>query len=307
MQLRLGSVLPIHRLMKSYLPHLDCLARPVVYAGLLFLSTTAHAASNSRAGATTPELNQDATTPVEKKARNITEQAIASRLQFTLNGAEIIWLEAQDQEFLAVYRDAEIQPPSGAIIINIANGRVVESSLTHRTIAEVAAGSGWASLSIQPTERSNQASTSAPEEEEALLRLNSAIDYVRRQAIENIIVVGDAGGANVAIHCITKDSPAGVVAVIGLGLWNEDLTGTDIPVLDIVGTRDHQALIKHHARAVKTRQRDHPVDLVVIDGADASFTGYEDVVAKRLRGWLERITPGVAVRHSHRSAAAGGS
>ncbi|MDA0820967.1 MAG: hypothetical protein O3C28_00910, partial [Proteobacteria bacterium] len=233
---------------------------------------------------------------------------IYCRLQFTLNGAEIIWLDAQDQEFLAVYRDAEIQPPSGAIIINIANGRIVESSLTHRTIAQVAAGSGWASLSIQASERSNQASTSAPQDkEEARLRLNAAIDYVRRQAIENIVIVGDAGGANVVIQCITKDSPAGVVAVIGLGLWSEDLTGTDIPLLDIVGTRDHEALLKHQARAAKTRQREHRVDLIVIDGADASFTGYEDVVAKRLRGWLERVTPGTVVRRNHRSATAGGS
>jgi hypothetical protein len=309
LQLRLAAVLPIHCLMKSYLPYLDCLARLVVYLALTFPLTLAHAASNSRAGAAEPELNQDPATPVEKKARNITEQAIASRLQLTLNSAEIIWLEAQDQEFLAVYRDAEIQPPSGAIIINTANGLVVESSLTHRTIAEVAARSGWASLSIQANERSNEVSTSAPEEKEAAayLRLNSALDYVRRQAIENIVIVGDAGGANVAIQYITKDSPAGVVAVIGLGLWHEDLTGIDIPLLDIVGTRDHQALIKHQARAAKTRQRDHRVDLIVIDGADASFTGYEDVVAKRLRGWLERVTPGVAVRRSHRRAAAGAS
>ncbi|MDA0821907.1 MAG: hypothetical protein O3C28_05720 [Proteobacteria bacterium] len=65
--------------MKLYLAHLDCLARFVVYMALLFPLTPAHAASNSQAGAAAPELNQDPATPVEKKARNITEQVIASR------------------------------------------------------------------------------------------------------------------------------------------------------------------------------------------------------------------------------------
>ncbi|MFT4580734.1 MAG: hypothetical protein ACI915_003143 [Gammaproteobacteria bacterium] len=278
--------------MHSYLTHLGCLSRLFAYLALLSLSTTAQASPDAQAGAAAPARTPDAATPVEQAVRNITEQAIASRLQITLNGAEIIWLAAQDQEFLAVYRDAEIQPASGAIIISTANGLTVENSLTHRTIAEVAAGSGWASLSFQPIAMSNQTSTTVPEE--SLLRLNSAIDYVRRQAIENIIIVGDAGGANLAIQCVTKTSPAGVVAVIGLGLWDEELTGTDIPVLDIVGTRDHQALVKHQARAAKTRQRANRVDLITIDGADASFIGYEDVVAKRLRGWLERVTPGAA-------------
>lgn len=264
----------------------------------------ARAAPDAQSAGVAPTPPSIVPPPIETPSRNATEQAIAGRLELILAGAEIMWLVAPAEEFLAVYRESEIQPPNGAIIINTANGLVVDNSRVHRVIAEGAASSGWTSLSIQPI-ANNAASTSVPEER-AHLRLNSAVEYVRRQGIENIIVVGDAGGANTAIQFITKSSPAGVVAAVGLGMWDEDLTGTDIPVLDIVGTRDHQALIKHQTRAAKTRRRANRVDLITIDGADASFSGYEDIIAKRLRGWLERITPGVAVRRRYPNAAPGG-
>jgi len=38
------------------------------------------------------------------------------------------------------------------------------------------------------------------------------------------------------------------------------------------------------------------VETLEIDGAGPRFHGYEEHVAKRIRGWLERAAPGTIVR-----------
>ena len=38
------------------------------------------------------------------------------------------------------------------------------------------------------------------------------------------------------------------------------------------------------------------LQLSLVDGAGPGFYGYEDQIAKRIRGWIQRTTPGVALK-----------
>jgi hypothetical protein len=216
------------------------------------------------------------------------EHQIAERLQLSLVGGEIVWIENSTEKFLGIYRPADEQPPQGAIVITSPPGTVVDSLSLLRILAESSARSGWTALSIQqplPNFDDEAASTS-----KALARLNAAIGYVYEKNIENIIIVGVAKGADIAIRYVVESTPVGVVGMVGLGFWQGDLQGTEIAVLDVVGTRDKRALAQQQSRIAKNRQRTIAVNSFEIAGADPEFTGYESQVAKRIRGWLDRTT-----------------
>lgn len=225
------------------------------------------------------------------------EQIIAERLEFTNVNSQVVWLPEQSNKFLALFRAAEEQPPNGAVIYIVQPGEIVDNSPLQRVIAEMTAGSGWATLVVQQsrTDISNE-----DQQARRINRVNAAIDYIRGQSIENIILVGDAEGANIAVQCVEKNNPSGVVAIVGLGFWNESISDSDYQVLEVFGTRDVRAALEHERRQAKTKRRQIPIDTIEIDGADASFRGYEDLVAKRLRGWLTRSTPGTVVKRRRR-------
>jgi pimeloyl-ACP methyl ester carboxylesterase len=233
--------------------------------------------------------------PAATSSEDPVEQAIAERLKFSLIQGEIQWRETDSEKFLAVYRPADDEPPHGGIIINIQAGAVVDSVPVYRILAQSLAAAGWAAVSIQQS-----LPPSDPEKDESLAqasaRLNAAIAYMVGLDIENIVIASDPSGAAVALRCIAEKMPPAIAGFVGLGAWDTVLDGTDIPVLSVVGTRDRKALARQAMRTAKTQKRLRAVEILEIDGAGPKFHGYEDHVAKRIRGWLERTAPGTIVR-----------
>ncbi len=233
--------------------------------------------------------------PVAASSEAGAERAIAERLKFSLVRGEIQWLETDGEKFLAVYRAADDDPPHGGIIISIQAGAVVDSVPVYRVLAQSLAAAGWAAISIQ-----QPLPTSDPESDEsaaqAAARLKAAIAYMASRDIENIIIVSDPSGAGVALACIVEKTRPPIAGFVGLGAWDTALDGTDIPVLSVVGTRDTEGLARQEMRAAKTPTRGQAAEALKIDGAGPWFYGYEEPVAKRIRGWLERATPGIIVR-----------
>jgi dienelactone hydrolase len=229
------------------------------------------------------------------QGKNSREQIIADRLELTTIGAQVVWLSAQSEEFLGLFRASDQQPPNGAVIYNNQPNEIVHNSPLQRSAVEMMVAAGWDTLAIQ--QLSSDGETSGDDQaEQRIDRVNAAIEYMRGRSIENIVLVGDAEGANIAIQCVKKSKPRGVVAIVGLGFWDEKLSDSEIRVLEIFGTTDGRATLEHERREANTKGRITPIDTIEIDGADASFRGYEDLVVKRLRGWLARSTPGKVVK-----------
>ena len=184
--------------------------------------------------------------------------------------------------------------PTVASSLTFRLGGIVDSRPIHQNLARTAAAAGWAALSIQPT-LANSALPGESSGTEAKPRLDAAFDYLVGKGIQNIVIVGDAAGAIDAMNYIVEKASPAISGFVGLGKWEAILEGTDIPILDIAGTRDQGAIAFKAKRQMKFRQREARIEQLEIDGAGLTFYGYEDQVAKRIRGWLERVTPGVAV------------
>ena len=267
---------------------------------VVLVARTAHGAPSAEPTAAVGEPSQAA--PVQSapntiepvQGRTDREQTVAHRLSSPGADGEVCWLGSDSQGFLAIYRESYESVPHGGLIINISSGGIVDARPIHQVLARTAAAAGWAALSVQP----RPADGAVPDEAgvvEAKPRLDAAFDYLVGNGVQNIVIVGDAAGAIDAInYIIDKASPA-ISGFVGLGKWDASLEGTDIPILDIAGTRDQGAIAFKAKRQVKFRQRETPIEQLEIDGAGPEFYGYEDQLAKRIRGWLERVTPGVAV------------
>lgn len=269
----------------------------ILLASLIQLSGSAAAAAPST------ELSQPAVLPTNSpapnspgtaSARSPSEQAIARRLKSTGADGEICWIESKGEDFLAMFRESYEAQPHGGLIINIAPGAIVDARPLHRTLARTAAAAGWAALSIQPIiTESEPMDNSVPAETNP--RMDAAFDFLVSKGIQNIVFIGDAGGAVDAMSFIVAKASPAISGFVGLGQWDALLERTQIPILDIAGTRDHPAIALKEKRRMKFRQREKPIEQLEIDGAGPGFYGYEDQIAKRVRGWLERVAPGVAL------------
>ncbi|MCK5676696.1 MAG: DUF3530 family protein, partial [Verrucomicrobia bacterium] len=224
---------------------------------------------------------------------DVREQAVAKRLALSLLRGEISWIETGEDKFLAIYRTATHDPAHGGVIINAPVGATVDSLPLYRILARSAAAAGWSVLSIQqPLPGSRGVDIDNAElTSRAVSRLNAGIAYLVDRRIENIVIVGDAAGAAIAIQYIVAQPSPIISGFVGLRAWNVPLDGMDVPVLGITGTRDLRALSHQAMRMAKLKTRASPVEVLKVDGAGPGFIGYEDFVAKRIRGWLERVTP----------------
>ena len=232
--------------------------------------------------------------PVPASAQSPRDQAVAQRLVLSRIDGEICWIESEGKNFLALFRESHEALLQGGLIINISSGSIVDAQPLHRELARSAVASGWAALSIQPA-------TTDPGSPGKLVpvvsnpRLDAAFEYLVARGIKNIVVVGDASGAVEAIRYVIEKESAAISGFIGLGRWSAPLEGTDISILDIVGTRDQPAVAFKNIRREQLRRRKKRIEHLEIDGAGPVFYGYEQEIAKRVRGWLERATPGIAL------------
>ena len=53
---------------------------------------------------------------------------------------------------------------------------------------------------------------------------------MRNRSLENIVIVGDVTGANIALRCVNENSPESVVAVVGIGYWDEEIADDGIRI-----------------------------------------------------------------------------
>jgi dienelactone hydrolase len=184
---------------------------------------------------------------------------------------------------------------------------------------------GWHTLSVQLPlypETLEPASLTALIDS-ALPRLNAAIDFFHGRSINNIVLIGHGFGATLAMAFIAQDTQRntrGLVAIGMQGMAGDDektdiqkqLEKLTVPILDIVGSRDLDAVLKAAAERNSAMRRSagkstkavpqegskwrsrHPVPVdarylqVRVAGADHDFTNLDSFLERRIWGWLKK-------------------
>ena len=173
-------------------------------------------------------------------------------------------------------------------VLSVVSAAGVENAPVPHALSSVAPAGGWSVLSLQPPP-ADAAPAAAAE------RIVAAVAHFASLGLENIVLVGDAGGAAGAIAALNGALPPGVVGFVGIGAWDTDLTGTDVAVLDVAGARDSRALRWQEQRRAMAREYPNSLEAIAIDGAGPDFYGYETHTARLIRGWLLRAAPAKVV------------
>lgn len=238
------------------------------------------------------------------------EQRIADRLAGQAEVTETVWLTAEDEEFLGLFNRQTIDKASGAVIVLHGMGAHADWPRLISPLRLSLPEQGWSTLSIQlplvaienPIENYGKTLGAAKD------RLEAAVRFLRTRQYRNIVVIGHSFGAATVLSYLSDPQRLRVMALVAIGLQEYPflkpainvlglIEATQIPVLDIYGDRDYRR-VRNHApdRRLAAKKADNRnYKQVEVPGANHYFYKMEDVLAKQIRGWLDKAAPGVSI------------
>jgi hypothetical protein len=225
-------------------------------------------------------------------------------IDYILDG-DAVMLKADGHEFLSIYMEAEEGTPKGGVILMHGRGLHPNWPNVMYPLRTGLPRHGWSSLSIQLPVLDNQSSfydylDILPQ---SYPRISAAVDYLRQQGIERIVLLAHSCGVHMSIGWLDNNPQQDIYAYIGVGMGSTDkgqpmlkpfaLEKFKMPILDIRGEHDYPAVHgKAPDRWQRIQQAGHPASRQqVIDDADHYFTDRDDVLLKAVAAWLATLEP----------------
>ena len=238
------------------------------------------------------------------------EQQITKKLADKAVATEVLWLEADGEKFLALYTGQSSQVAHGAVIILHAMGAHADWPQMISPIRMALPEQGWSTLSIQLPliAPQNQIEDYGLTLQRASDRIDAAVRYLRDRKFLNIVVIGHSFGAASTLAYLKKVGKQKVQALVAIGLQDyafvkpsinvlELIEKSPVPILDIYGSRDFKKVVDQapDRRLAAKKGNNRNYTQFEIEGADHYFNKMEDVLVKRIRGWLDKAAPGVSI------------
>jgi len=238
------------------------------------------------------------------------EQEIAKQLEATANETEVIWLEADQQQFIGLFRAQTQQKAAGAIILLHGMGGHADWPYIISPLREALPEQGWSTLSIQlpVLAMDNPIENYGVTLDAAANRLEAAIRYLRARKFLNIFVVGHSFGAATALYYLSNGQRPKILALISIGLQEyvflkpaintfNLLEKARLPILDIFGELDYREVIDNARirRLAANKGNNDKYKQIEIVGAGHNFLKMEEMLAKHIHGWLDKAFPVVSI------------
>lgn len=239
------------------------------------------------------------------------EKQISEKLAAEVKAAEVLWLDAKGDNFLGLYNRHTSEVAHGAAIILHAMGGHADWPQTISPIRTLLPDHGWTTLSIQlpVIAPENQIEDYGKTLQQAAERIKAALRLLGKRKFLSIVVIGHSFGAASTLAYLEKEGKLKkqkVTALVAIGLHDYafvkpslDLLGliekSTIPVLDIYGSRDFKKVIKQapDRRLAAKKGNNLQYTQMEIEGADHYFNKMENVLVKRIRGWLDKTLLGM--------------
>jgi len=139
---------------------------------------------------------------------------------------------------------------------------------------------------------------------DATQRIVAAVRQLRDWRFTNIVIIGYSFGAATAAHSLGSNELKNINAFVGISMHEQQflnpklkllkqLESISIPVLDIYGGRDTLEVIREvdDRRLAARKNGNSAYQQIVIEGADHYFTGLTEVLVKRIKGWMSKVSP----------------
>ncbi len=219
---------------------------------------------------------------------------------------DAVKLKAAGVEFLGIYAENSADEVMGGAIILHGVGVHPAWPDVINPIRITLPEHGWHTLSLQMPILTNDAEYRdyLPLFDEALTRIQTGVDFLKKKGIKNIVLIGHSMGTMMASDYLASKPDPAVRALIGIGMtYNSasprmqnipSISKIKVPVLDIFGSEDLER-VKRHAKSRRNaakKANNKGYTQIKIEGANHFFNNMEDVLIKRIRGWLAKHAPG---------------
>jgi predicted alpha/beta-fold hydrolase len=239
------------------------------------------------------------------------EQQLTDKLAEEAKATETLWLEANGEKFLALLTTQSNKKARGAVLILHSMGGHADWPQLISPLRTKLPEHGWTSLSIQlpVIAPENQIEDYGKTLEQATARIKAAVDLLYERKFFNMVAIGHSFGAASLLAYLEKQEKQKVIAMVAIGLQDyafvkpsmdllDLIENCKLPVLDIYGSRDFKKVIDQAAdrRLAANKGNNLQYAQMEVEGADHYFNKLEDILIKRIRGWLVKAAPGVIVR-----------
>ena len=238
------------------------------------------------------------------------EKRTTEKLAETAKATEVLWLDSKDDKFLALYTTQTSETAHGAAIILHGMGAHADWPQTIAPLRAQLPEHGWTTLSIQlpVVAPENQIEDYGQTLQPAAARIEAAVRFLRERKFLNIVIIGHSFGAATALAYLEREQRQKVVALVAIGLQGygfvkpainilDLIEKSKVPLLDIYGSRDFRNVIRRapDRRLAAKKGNNRLYTQIEIAGADHYFNKMDDVLIKRIRGWLDKAAPGMSI------------
>ena len=229
------------------------------------------------------------------------EKRLMDEIVDSILDGEAEMLSTGDHEFLSIYTEAD--EPVGAVLILHGRGYHPDWQDVVNPLRVGLAEQGWNTLSIQlpVLEKTAKFYDYVQIFDEALPRIDAAIDFLKKQGNDKVVLLAHSCGAHMAMQYIRKKGEDRIDAFVGIGMGATDykqpmrqpfpLDKMSKPILDVYGGDDYPAVQRLAAiRAQQMQDEGHALSQqIIVPGANHYFTDMGDPLLEVVATWLEKL------------------
>jgi predicted esterase len=245
---------------------------------------------------------------------------LASQLAPLIHGGKLTWLESEGARILGLLHEGVDENALGAVILLHDSGEHLDSPGVVSGLRQALPDFGWTTLSLyNPAVEANVLDTQNAQDalSATSAAVRAAVNFLNERKQSPIILLGYGAGAVLGCASLATQPQTSIKGFVAVSLWSggpEDsvlntsaqLEKLAVPVLDIYGTRDQDAVLSTAAaRALAGKKRDAATRKaggensatyrqIELPGADHTYRAQEQLLARRIVGWLRRGSPSAA-------------
>lgn len=228
------------------------------------------------------------------------EKRMADQIIDAIFDGDPFMLEADGREFLSIYTEAD--DSDKAVIVMHGRGFHPDWIDTVQPLRVGLIDYGWNTLSIQMPVLDKEAKyyDYVPIFNEAIPRIQAAINYLKQQGNQQIVLVAHSCSVHMSMHYLDQHGDGSIDGYVGIGMGATDykqpmakpfpLDKLTIPVLDIYGADDYPAVHRlAPGRWTMMQEAGNPAsEQTVVEDANHYFTDRGGELLEKVGSWLDK-------------------
>lgn len=237
------------------------------------------------------------------------EKRWAEQIVDSLLVGEATWLNVGKDKVLALYTENTSEKAiGGAIVVHGIGAHPNWADIIHPLRTQLPEH-GWHTLSVQLPIMANDAEVKdyAPIIKEAAPRLDAAAAFLKSKGVNNIVIIAHSLGATMSAYYLANKPKAKIQAFVAIGASGEQFEEKDkannfltslakisMPVFDLYGSEDVRGVMTTVKKKSQTAAKagNKRFTQLEVKGANHFFSGKEEELVKRVRGWLANNAAG---------------